>query len=100
MNTELKKNAKDDLEKDFFKLMNNADFEKKNYEKCKKPQIYHVCNNRRKKELFSFRTKISYNKKIFLENLLTIEVKKTQIFMNKPVYLVLSILQMSKTVMV
>ena len=38
--------------------------------------------------------------KKFLENLLTIEVKKTQIFMNKPIYLVLSILQMSKTVMV
>ena len=32
------------------------------------------------------------------ENLLAIEMKKTHIFMNKPVYLRLSILGMSKTV--
>ena len=37
--------------------------------------------------------------KFFTENLLAIEIKKTQITMNKPVYLGLSILDLSKTVM-
>ena len=37
--------------------------------------------------------------KFFTENLLTVEMKKTQILMNKPVYLGLSILNLSKTVM-
>ena len=37
--------------------------------------------------------------KFFTENLLTVEMKKTQILMNKPVYLRLSILNLSKTVM-
>ena len=39
----------------------------------------------------------NYNtKKFFKENLLAIETRKTQIFMNKPVYLGLSILYQSK----
>ena len=37
--------------------------------------------------------------KFFTENLLAIEIKKTQITMNKPVYLGLSILDLSKIVM-
>ena len=37
--------------------------------------------------------------KFFTENLLAIEMKKTQILKNKPVYLRLSILNLSKTVM-
>ena len=37
--------------------------------------------------------------KIFSENLLAMEVKKTQIHVNKPVYLGLSILELSKIVM-
>ena len=60
--------------------------------------IMFVKNEGRKNYLVS-EPKYHTTKK-FLENLLTIEVKKTQIFMNKPIYLVLSILQMSKTVMV
>ena len=37
--------------------------------------------------------------KFFAETLLTIEMRKTQILMNKPVYLSWSILDLSKTVM-
>ena len=37
--------------------------------------------------------------KFFTENLLAIEMKKTQILMNKPVYLGLSILDLSKNMM-
>ena len=37
--------------------------------------------------------------KFFTENLLATEMRKTQILMNKPVYLGLSILDLSKTVM-
>ena len=37
--------------------------------------------------------------KIFTENLLAIEMRKTQILMNKPVYLGLSIPELSKTIM-
>ena len=37
--------------------------------------------------------------KFSTENLLAIEIRKTQIIVNKPVYLVLSILDLSKTVM-
>ena len=37
--------------------------------------------------------------KFFTENLLAIEMKKTPVSMNKPVYLRLSILDLSKTVM-
>ena len=37
--------------------------------------------------------------KLFRENLLAIEMKKTQIYINKPVYLGLSILELSKIVM-
>ena len=37
--------------------------------------------------------------KFFTENLLAIEMRKTQILTNKPVYLRLSILDISKTVM-
>ena len=36
--------------------------------------------------------------KIFTENLLAIEIKKTEILMNRPVYLGLSILGLSKIV--
>ena len=35
----------------------------------------------------------------FKENLLAIEIKTTQIFINKPIYFVLSILELSKIVM-
>ena len=37
--------------------------------------------------------------KVFTENLLTTKMKKTQILMNKPIYLGISILELSKILM-
>ena len=37
--------------------------------------------------------------RFFFENLLTVETERTQVFLNKPVYLGLSVLEISKTVM-
>ena len=57
-------------------------------------QRYQACNNRSKTELFVSRTKLSYKKK-FSEDVLAIEMKKAQIFINEQVYLGLSILEIS-----
>ena len=51
-----------------------------------------------KKELFKIRTKLSYYK-VFREYLLAIEMKKTQIIENKPVYLRLLKLELSEILM-
>ena len=50
------------------------------------------------KKLLSISTKLSHYK-VFTENLLAIEMRKTQILMNKPGYLGLLMLDLSKTVM-
>ena len=76
--------------------MNNSVFGK-TIENARKHR-HKTCNKQSKKELFIARTILSYNK-IFSENSLPIEMKKTQTFMNKPVYLVLSISELSKIVM-
>ena len=53
----------------------------------------------RKKELFSVRTKLSYYKVFHRTSISTINEKKTEIIMKKPVCLALSILELSKILM-
>ena len=80
MNTDLRKEVKNDFGKDFFKLMNNSVFGK-----CEKTRdIKLVTTEKRRNYLLS---KPNYHtKKFFTENLLDIEMIKTEILMNKPVY--------------
>ena len=76
--------------------MDNAVFEKiiKNVRKHR--NIKHVTKEKRN----YLASEPNYqNTKFFTEHLLAIEMRETQILMNKPVYLGLSILDLSKTVM-
>ena len=94
LNNKLRTEAKNEFEKDFFKLMNNAIFSKtmENVKrKKKKVDIKIVTTEKRKNYLVSEPN--YHTAKFFIKNLLAVEMKKTQIIMNKPVYLELSILQ-------
>ena len=97
MNTKLKQKTKNNFEKDFFKLMNNAVSEKTMQNVRKHRNIKLVTTERRRNYLVSEPN--YHTTKFFTENLLAIEMRITQIFMNKPVYLGWSILDLSKTVM-
>ena len=97
VNTELRKQAKNDFEKDFFKLMNNSVFGKITGNVRKHRDIKLVATDKRRNQLVS---EPNYHAtKWFSECLLTIEIKKIKVKMNKPVYLGLSKLEISKTLM-
>ena len=83
MNTDLRKKAKNDFEKDFFKLMNNAVFGKTMENVRKHRDIKLVTTERRRNYLVS---EPNYHaKKFFIENLLAIEMKKLEKLTTKPV---------------
>ena len=85
MNTDLKKNEKHDFKKDIFKLMNNAVFVKTIKNVRKHRNIKLATTEIRRNYLVS---EANYHtKKKFSENLLSIEMKKTHIYLNKSVYL-------------
>ena len=91
MNTDIRKKAKNDFEKDFFKMMNNAVFGKTMENKRKHRDIKLVATERRRNYLVS---EPNYHTTKFLtKKLLAIEMKKTEILVNKPVHLGLSILE-------
>ena len=97
MNTKLRKEAKNDFEKDFFKLMNKSVFGKTMENVRKHRDIKLATTDEKRTKLVSepnYRTT-----KRFSENLLTIEMKKIKVKMNKPVYLGMSILDISKTLL-
>ena len=96
-NTELRKNALNDFEKDFFKLMNNAVFGKTMENVRKHRDIKLVKTDHRRNKLVSERN--YHTMKLNDDNLAIIEMRKVKVTMNKPVYLGLSILEISKITM-
>ena len=97
MNTNLRTKAKNNFEKDFFKLMNNSVFGKTMENIRNRVNVKLVNTQERLKKLSA---KTNYKGcKIFNENLISVHMKKTSLTMNKPVYLGMCILDLSKTIM-
>ena len=97
INTELRENAKKDFEKDFYELINNAVFGKTMEIVRKHTDIKLVTNYKKRGKLAS---KPNYHiQKWFSKSFLAIEMKKTKLKMNKPIFLGFSILEISKTSM-
>ena len=96
-NVKLRTQAKNDFEKDFFKLMNNSVFGKTMENIRNRVNVKLVDTGEQFKKLAA---KPNYeSRKIFNKNLVSVHMKKTSLTMNKPVYLGMSILDLSKTVM-
>ena len=97
MNMELRKLAKDDFEKGLFKLMNNAVFGKIMENIRKHRDIKLVTKHKKRNKLVSEPNYHTIN--YISEDLSIIEMNKTKVKMNKPIYLGLLILDISKILM-
>ena len=97
MNTELRKAAKNDFEKDLFKLMNNSVFGKTMENLRKHRDIKLVTTDKKRSKLVSDPNYHTIN--LISEDLSIIKIKKTKVKMNKLIYLGLSILEISKILM-
>ena len=97
LNTELRKDAKNEFEKDLYKLMNNSVYGKTMENVRYRVDIKLIDNVKEANKLFS---KPNFDKNvIFSKNLVATHLFKTRIVLNKPIYLGMSILDLSKTVM-
>ena len=97
MNTKLRQKVNNNFEKDFFKPRNNAVFGKTMENVRKYRNVKLVTTERKRNYLVSESN--YHTTKTFTENVLAMEMRKIQILMNKAVYLGLSALDLSKTVM-
>lgn len=97
LNTELRTRASNDFEKDFLKLMNNSVFGKTMEAIENRFDIRLVGSAARAAKLVA---KPSYERTtIFDENLVAIHMKRTKLLHNKPIYLGMCLLDLSKTLM-
>ena len=96
-NTEKRKNAKNAFEKDFFKLMNNSVFGKTMENIRKRVDVRLVTDE---KKLLKWVSKPTYvSSKIFNENLVAVHKIKETLTLNRPAYVGMCILDLSKTLM-
>ena len=99
LNTTLRAKAKNKFEKDLFKLMNNAVFGK-TMENIRNRVDIELVGNKEKAKARKLAAKPNFRHcTIFDENLVAIHMKKIKLTFNKPVYLGMCILDLSKTLM-
>ena len=96
-NANLRMKSKNAFEKDFFKLMNNAVFGKTMENIRKRVNFQLVCDQKKLSELTA---KCNFDHvTIFSEGLVGVHMRKTRLIFNKPVFVGMAILDISKTLM-
>ena len=96
-NTNLRAMAKNNFEKNFFKLMNNSVFGK-TMENLRNRVDVRLVNTKEKLRKLVAKPNFK-SRKIFNENLVSVHMSKTSLLMNKPIYLGMCILDLSKIIM-
>ena len=97
LNTELRKNAKNEFEKDFYKLKINSIYGKTVQNDRNHRDIRLVTKEAKRNKLAS---EPNYQStKCISKYLLVMEMKKTEVKMNRPIYLAQAVLGISKTLM-
>ena len=100
LNTDLRSKAKNEFEKDFFKLMNNSVFGK-TMENIRNRSVIKLVTDKIKAEKLAAKPNFKHCNicNIFNEDLIAIHMKKTILTFDKPVYLGMCILDLIKTLM-
>ena len=96
-NTQKRTQAKNSFEKDFFKLMNNSMFGKTMENIRKRVDVRLVTDENKLLKMTSKPTYVS--SKIFNENLVAVHKIKETLTLNRPAYIGMCILDLSKTLM-
>ena len=99
MNTELRKQATSDFEKDLYKLMNNSVFGKTMENLRKRVDVKLVRANEEDKMRRLIASPAFARANIFDDDLAAIQVHKSRLVLNRPVYVGMSILDLSKSLM-
>ena len=100
MNAELRKQASSDFEIDLFKLMNCSVFGKTMENLRKRINVHLVKGNNEINKLKKLVAKPSFNAfKVFNENLVAVHMHKDTLKLNRPIYVGMSILDLSKHLM-
>ena len=99
LNTELRKKATNNFEKDLFKLMNNSVFGK-NIENLRKRVDVKLVRSWEDEKLRKLIASPSFNRaKIFDNNLTAIHMHKSYLMLNRPIFVGMSVLDLSKVLM-
>ncbi|KAL9968200.1 hypothetical protein ACROYT_G026547 [Oculina patagonica] len=99
MNTEFRKKAKNDFEKNFYKLMNNSVFGKTMENLRNRVDIKIVRSDENNKIRKLVASPLYSRHFLFSNDLVGIEMRKSLLFLNKPVYTGMTILDNSKILM-
>ena len=97
INIKLRTEANNNFEKEFFKLMNNSVFGK-TMENIRNRVNVNLVTDKNKAEKLSAKPNFKHCN-IFCEELIAVHMKKTELEFDKPVYLGMCILDLSKTIM-